>query len=487
MTARFAWVAMLVAGGTALAVLLAALAFLPPPMWESFVPIATALGAAGVLAAGAATAWTGERLARPLRQMVRAVEADGIGRDALREFARDAPSEVAGLLYALQHAHARLQRTLGELERDRAQMATLFEHMADGVLVLDPDERIELANPAGVRLLRASRPVGRPLVEVARDVELVEVARAARAAEPVAHVVELRAASGAPRRWVQASASRLPDGRRTLLMLQDVTDLRRAEAARRDFVANVSHELRTPVAALKALVETLEDGAIDDPEVGPDFLRRMHVEVDGLAELVVELLELARAEAGRLELELEPCPPTDLLRQAVERTRPYAERVGLQVSLTPAIEPLSLVQADARRVGHVLTNLLANAVKFSPPGGRIEAGARAVDGWVEFWVADTGVGIAADQLVRVFERFYKTDPSRTGAGTGLGLAICKHYIQAHGGSIWAESGGEGQGASFHFTLRQMAPRMDAEQPPPPGPADRVAPPTPPVRSAVTSS
>src|SRR5205823_7162930 len=115
--------------------------------------------------------------------------------------------------------------------------------------------------------------------------------------EPVAHVVELRSGSGAPRLWVQVSATRLPDGRRTLVLLQDVTDLRRAEAARRDFVANVSHELRTPVAALKALVETLEAGALDDPEAGPDFLRRMHVEVDGLAELVLELLELARAEA----------------------------------------------------------------------------------------------------------------------------------------------------------------------------------------------
>jgi two-component system phosphate regulon sensor histidine kinase PhoR len=467
MTVRFAWVSMVVAGGTALAVLLAALTFLPPSMWESFVPIATVIGGAGVLAAGAAAAWTGERMARPLRRMVGAVEADGIGRDALREFARDAPSEVAGLLYALQHAHARLHRTLGELERDRAQMATVLEHMGDGVLVLDPDERIELANPAGVRLLRAPPPVGRTLAEVARDAELVEVARAARAAEPVSHVVELRSGSGTPRLWVQVSATRLPDGRRTLVLLQDVTDLRRAEAARRDLVANVSHELRTPVAALKALVETLEAGALDDPEAGPDFLCRMHIEVDGLAELVAELLELARAEAGRLELDLVPCQPAELLSDAVERTRPYAERVGLQVNLANPPERPILVQADARRIGQVLTNLLANAVKFCPPGGRIEAGARAVDGWVEFWIADTGVGIEADQLVRVFERFYKTDPSRTGAGTGLGLAICKHYIQAHGGSIWAESGGEGQGATFRFTLRQLGTNVEAGPLPPP--------------------
>jgi two-component system, OmpR family, phosphate regulon sensor histidine kinase PhoR len=468
MTARFAWLSMLVAGGTALAVVLLALAFLPPPAWETFVPIATLVGGAGVLAAAATAAWAGEGLARPLRRMVKAVEADEIGQESLRHFAGQAPSEVAALVYALHYAYARLHRTLAELERDRAQMAMIFQHMADGVLVLDPDERVELTNPAAERLLRAFAARGRPLAEVARDAELVEVARAARGRGPVVQLIELRSGSTA-RRWLQVAATRLPASQQTLLLLQDVTDLRRAEVARRDFVANVSHELRTPVAALKALVETLQAGALDDPQAGPDFLRRMHVEVDGLAHLVAELLELARAEAGRLELELAPCEVGELLRVAVDRTRPYAERVGLQVRLAPEQPPEVAVEADARRIGQVLSNLLANAVKFSPPGGRIEAGARKIDGWVEFWVADTGVGIQADQLARVFERFYKTDPSRSGTGAGLGLAICKHVVQAHGGSIWVESGGEGRGATFRFTLRQSGPSTSVGQPPRPDP------------------
>jgi two-component system phosphate regulon sensor histidine kinase PhoR len=387
--------------------------------------------------------------------MVQAIEADAMGEESLRQFAGESPPEVAGLLYALHRAHARLHRTLAQLERDRGQMATIFQNMADGLLVLDPNERIELANPAVERLLRASVATGRRLAEVAGDAELIELARAAREGHPSVQVVELRPTGTAPRRWVQVAATRLPDRERTLVLLQDVTDLRRAEAARRDFVANVSHELRTPVAALKALVETLEAGALDDPEAGPDFLRRMHVEVDGLAHLVAELLELARVEAGKLDLELAPCEAGELVREAVERTRPHAERVGVQVELANELEPGLTVKADARRIGQVLTNLLANAVKFTPPGGRIQAGAaRRSGGWVEFWVADTGVGIPRDQLVRVFERFYKTDPSRTGAGTGLGLAICKHLVQAHGGSIWAESAGEGQGATFCLTLRQ---------------------------------
>jgi two-component system phosphate regulon sensor histidine kinase PhoR len=218
-------------------------------------------------------------------------------------------------------------------------------------------------------------------------------------------------------------------------------------------VANVSHELRTPVASLKALVESLEAGAINDPQDGPDFLRRMHVEVDGLAQLVAELLELARIEAGKLELDMQLCRADELVHDAVERNRPYASRVGLEVSSSQDANQDVWVQADGRRIGQVLSNLLSNAVKFTPPGGRIQAGVAQRGDLVEVWVSDTGVGIAADQLLRVFERFYKTDPSRTGSGTGLGLAICKHVVRAHGGTIWADSPGPGMGATFSFTLQ----------------------------------
>jgi two-component system phosphate regulon sensor histidine kinase PhoR len=190
-----------------------------------------------------------------------------------------------------------------------------------------------------------------------------------------------------------------------------------------------------------------------DPDAGPDFLRRMHVEVDGLAQLVAELLELARIEAGKLELDLHLCRANELVMDAVERIRPYAARVGLNVEwMMPEGEDI-WVRADARRIGQVLSNLLSNAVKFTPPGGRIEAGVRSVEGLVHAWVADTGVGIPSDQLLRVFERFYKIDPSRATSGTGLGLAICKHVVRAHGGEIWATSGGLGLGATFTLTLQ----------------------------------
>jgi two-component system phosphate regulon sensor histidine kinase PhoR len=352
---------------------------------------------------------------------------------------------------ALREAERRFQANVARSQRDRAEMVAIFEHMADGLLVLDANERIELSNPAAAHLLRRARLEGLPLAEAVRDADLVETVRAAHDAHPVTQLVELRPDPARPRAWLNIVATRVPAERRTLVILQDVTELRRVEAARRDFVANVSHELRTPVASLKALVETLEAGAMSDPTHGPDFLRRMHVEVDGLAQLVTELLELARIEAGRLELDLQVCRADELVRDALERIRPYASRVGLDISAQDMPSDL-WVHADARRIGQVLSNLLSNAVKFTPPGGTVRAGAARTGPRVEVWVSDSGIGIAPDQLVRVFERFYKTDPSRTSSGTGLGLAICKHVVLAHGGTIRAESPGASRGATFFFAL-----------------------------------
>jgi len=437
-----------------LATALVAVSFVPPTARSDFVAAESAALVAVLVLVVVAVTFVGRAVVlRPFHDLAVALQAERLSDSALTAFAHSPIADVAAVATAVRRTGRRLQSSMEQVHRERLQIAIIFEHMADGVLVLDAGERVELSNPAAARLLGQRSVAGRPLTEAVRDAEIVELARAAQASETVTQVVDLRQR---PRRWVQVVATRLPDGQRTLLLLQDVTELRRTEAARRDFVANVSHELRTPVASLKALVETLEAGALDDPTDGPDFLRRMHVEVDGLAHLVTELLELARVEAGRLELELAPTLAHDLLRHAVERMRPYAERVGLQVVLLDPLKPGPYVQADGRRLGQVLANLLANAVKFTPPGGRIEAGARAAGDLVEFWVADTGVGIAPDHLLRVFERFYKTDPSRAGGGTGLGLAICKHLVRAHGGSIWAESTGERQGAAFRFTLPRVA-------------------------------
>jgi two-component system phosphate regulon sensor histidine kinase PhoR len=236
-----------------------------------------------------------------------------------------------------------------------------------------------------------------------------------------------------------------------LLVLQDETEARRATLVRREFVANLSHEVRTPLASLKALVETLEEGALADPPAAREFLSLMHVEVDSLGQLVQELLDLSRIESGQAEIRPETVRPAGLLEESARRLRRQAERSGVELRVQRD-ETVPAVWADPALTERVLINLLHNAIKFTPSGGRITLGAaRHADG-VIFEVADTGVGLAPEELTRIFERFYKADKSRASGGTGLGLAIAKHIVQAHGGRIWADSAGEGHGSTFHFVL-----------------------------------
>jgi two-component system, OmpR family, phosphate regulon sensor histidine kinase PhoR len=235
-----------------------------------------------------------------------------------------------------------------------------------------------------------------------------------------------------------------------LLLFQDLTRLRRLEMVRRDFVSNVSHELRTPLASLKALVETLQEGALDDPPAAHRFLTRMDSEIDTLTQMVQELLELSRIESGKVPLQLKPIAPREMLIQAVERMSLQAERAGLTLRADCPAD-LPLVLADVDRMEQVLINLLHNAIKFTPPGGVITLNARQDNDTVVFSVKDTGVGIAQNDLERIFERFYKADRARSGGGTGLGLSISRHLVEAHAGRIWAESD-PGKGSTFYFAL-----------------------------------
>jgi two-component system phosphate regulon sensor histidine kinase PhoR len=235
-----------------------------------------------------------------------------------------------------------------------------------------------------------------------------------------------------------------------IVVLQDLTEVRRVETVRREFVANVSHELRTPLASLKALVETLQDGALDDPSAAQRFLSQMDTEVDGLTQMVTELLELSRIESGQVTLKPEPADLRLLISTATERLHAQAQRAGIVLAAeVPEGLPKALV--DSERIQHVLINLIHNAIKFTPPGGRVTVSAAVDEKEMRIAVADTGVGIAAEDITRIFERFYKVDKSRSSGGTGLGLAIAKHIVQAHGGRICAESV-EGKGATFTFTV-----------------------------------
>ena len=236
----------------------------------------------------------------------------------------------------------------------------------------------------------------------------------------------------------------------SLLLIQDLTRVRHLETVRRDFVSNISHELRTPLASLKALTETLQDGALEDPNAARRFLVRIEAEVDALTQMVAELLELSRIESGQVPLDLKPVNPATLLYTALDRMRMQVERAALTLSVVCPPD-LPSIRADAPRLEQVLVNLIHNSVKFTPPGGQVILSAQKAEGFIDFSVQDSGVGIPADALPRIFERFYKTDRARSGGGTGLGLSISRHIVEAHGGRIWVESE-EGKGSTFFFTI-----------------------------------
>lgn len=333
------------------------------------------------------------------------------------------------------------------LEEERARLATVLDQITDGVLIADAQGLIQFANPAAGRLFQTSNLLNRSIAEVVRNHRLVEAWRRGQQSRQLqSESVEI------PTRHQYLQLVVIPDRHSSgsLLLAQDLTRIRRLETVRRDFVSNLSHELRTPLASLKALTETLQDGALEDPPAARRFIDQIQTEVDALTQMAAELLELSRIESGRLALELRPVAPCELIYSGYKRMHVQAERAGLRLR-AECPEDLPKVSIDAQRLEQVLVNLIHNAVKFTPAGGEVILLAESDHGLVRFGVRDTGSGIPADDVPRIFERFYRVDKSRTGSGTGLGLSIAKHIVEAHKGKIWAESI-EGQGSAFYFTI-----------------------------------
>ncbi len=333
------------------------------------------------------------------------------------------------------------------LDAERARLATVLDQMTDGVLIADSQGIVQFANPAAGKLFQTSEPIHRSIAEVVRNHQLVEAWRRCQQTRQMqSESVEL------PTRHQYLQLVVVPDQHSSgsLLLVQDLTRLRRLETVRRDFISNLSHELRTPLASLKALTETLQDGALDDPPAARRFIDQIQVETDALTQMVTELLELSRIESGRLSLDLQPVSPRELLVSASRRMHLQAERANLSLRVECA-DDLPRIRIDSQRLEQVLVNLIHNAVKFTRPGGEIVLLAEAGIGEVRFAVRDTGIGIPDESVSRIFERFYRVDKSRTGSGTGLGLSIAKHIVEAHKGRIWAESV-EGRGSTFYFTI-----------------------------------
>jgi two-component system phosphate regulon sensor histidine kinase PhoR len=415
-------------------------------------PLANRVAVAGVLITLlmiALMATQAERAASTLRRMTQVVERITEGDMDARILSVKA-GEAGQLAQAFNRMADKLQSLTKKRARERERLNTVMRVMTDGMLILNKDGRVRMLNPAAARLLKTSpeKALRRSFIQAARDHRIAEVwTRSQQSGKEEVAAIELSPALFL--RVIVAPFLKQAD-QGYLVILQDLTQMRRLQTIRQDFVSNVSHELRTPLASLRALVDTLRDGAMDDPPAAERFLNRMEVEVDALTQMVEELLELSRIESGQVPLRLLPVSPADALPPGAERLRPQAERaqLTLAVDIPPRLPP---VLADATRVQQVVANLVHNAIKFTSSGGQITVTARSDQEYVTVSVADTGVGIAEEELPRIFERFYKADRARAVGGTGLGLAIAKHIVQAHGGKIWVESR-QGKGSVFYFTL-----------------------------------
>jgi two-component system phosphate regulon sensor histidine kinase PhoR len=421
-----------------------------------FAALAVALVVAIIMSSGAAHLLSGElrRMTDVARRMSGGdlqVRARVTGRDEIAELGR-----------ALDHLASNLSTTLGELRGERDLLGRILQSMREGVLVLDDDRRILLVNPAlRSTLLLGASVEGKAPLEAIRNADLQEILdKAFSSNAPTSGEIEV---GGLTRRRLLVHASLLPhdegDGGQSpglLAVFVDVTEIRRLETLRKDFVANVSHELRTPVTAVRSAVETLRHTLERDQTSSARFVDMIDRNAQRLGSLVEDLLDLSRIESQEYKPELEAVPLRPAAEQVVSLLRTKVEDKRQHLALEIPTEGFVL-QADKRALEQVLTNLVDNAVKYCPQGASITLRARLVDSGVEplarVEVVDTGPGIEPRHQPRLFERFYRVDGgrSRDMGGTGLGLSIVKHLVEAMSGAVGVESS-PGRGSLFWFTL-----------------------------------
>lgn len=406
-------------------------------------PLIAAVVAAGAAGLGAA--------AGALRLLERIATASGaISRGQLSERVHRPPGPLREVAEAFNGMAAELQSRIESGARARNRLMAALNSSIDAIVAVDREGRVTFANSAAASLFAKTEEEmeGNPFVWLMASEQVVEALRVSREESRRQSFIIERP----NRRYLSVIVSPIVGGGAwsSLVVMHDLTEMKRLEKVRRDFVANVSHELRTPLAALKSVIETLQGGAMEDRDLARDFLSRADSEVDRLVQMVEELLELSRIESGEVPMTLGPVDMGAIVSSAAERLRPQAVRQGLVLTVTvPA--GLPAVTGDAVRLERAVVNLIQNSLKFTPAGGRVDVEARLDNGSLSVTVSDTGVGIEPEDLPRIFERFYKGDRARGGAGSGLGLAVVKHTAEAHGGGVRAESE-PGKGSRFTLSL-----------------------------------
>ncbi|HKO53398.1 MAG TPA: ATP-binding protein [Polyangiaceae bacterium] len=410
--------------------------------------VATALALAAAIVVSTLAAELASRTARSLTEVARRM-ADG---DLTTRARQTGDDEFGELGRALDQLAKNLSRTLGELREERDRLGGILASMQEGVLLLDRAGHIFVLNPSlREMLLVGPDSVGKTVLEVVRHAELKELLdQGRRSLEPVTREIDF--GSLQPRRLL-VRAAQLPGGQGGLLaVFVDVTEVRRLESLRREFVANVSHELRTPVTAVRSAAETLQNAAADDPVAARAFIGIIERNAERLHDLVEDLLDLSRIESRGLKLDIEALDIDRVYDQVLSLFSERAAKRGTVLE-NEAREALPRVLADRRALEHVLTNLVDNAVKYCP-NATIVLRAIAHEQSVELLVEDNGPGIEARHLPRLFERFYRVDAGRSRdiGGTGLGLSIVKHMVEAMGGSVNVESK-PGVGTKFGVVLK----------------------------------
>jgi two-component system phosphate regulon sensor histidine kinase PhoR len=399
------------------------------------------------------------QVVQPLRDLTRSVRESATS-DNVQPLTADSRHEIGHLAGSFNQLQRKLASRLQEAQESAQRLKAVLGSMAEGVLAVGPDNTILFANEAGRRLLDIPTidPVGRLLLEATRSRSIAETVPEALAAPgPVEREFE---APGSQRRYLSLRASRLPGDPcpGVLLVLRDLSELRRLENLRRELVANVSHELKTPLASIKAFAETLQLGAIDDPDHNRVFVARIEEQAERLHQLILDMIQIARVEAGQESFEITDVPLADVFDECAAQFREAAAARRITLSIERPDEVIT-VRSDEEGVRTILNNLIDNAIKYTPEAGQIVVRCRVAQEAVTLEVQDTGIGIAEKDQGRVFERFFRVDKARSRemGGTGLGLSIVKHLAHAFGGSVGLESQLR-KGSTFLVRLPRGKPR-----------------------------